>query len=78
MYFVIIGHCEDSKEFPSKVYPTLLVITILIATLMPDTKTVYMIAGSEAGETVVTSEAGQDILDDVQEIIRIQLEGMKQ
>lgn len=36
-----------------------------------------LIAGAEAGEAVVTSEAGQEILDDIQEVIRYQLGELK-
>ena len=57
--------------------PTVFLIA-LVAIAAPSSKTIYMIAGSEAGETVVTSEQGQAVLSDVQEIIKLQLEGMKQ
>lgn len=36
-----------------------------------------LIAGAEAGEAVVTSEAGQEILNDIQEVIRHQLGELK-
>jgi len=47
-----------------------LLVSVTIATFAPSRQTVYLIAGSEAGEMVVTSEEGQAILDDVRAVIR--------
>jgi len=51
--------------------------TGLVAALIPSKETIYLIAGSEAGEMVVSSDAGQDILSDIQEIIEFQLGELK-
>ena len=56
----------------------LILLFSVVSVGVPSSKTIYLIAGSEAGETVVTSEQGQAVLSDVQEIIKLQLEGMKQ
>ena len=56
-------------------YPAIALFTF--AALTPSTQTIYLIAGSEAGEMVVTSEEGQAILEDIHEIIRAQLESLK-
>lgn len=53
-------------------------ILILVAVLVPSTQTIYLIAGSEAGEAVVTSNEGRAILNDIQEVIRAQLGNLKQ
>ena len=50
---------------------------VVLAFLMPSRDTFYLIAGSEAGEAVVTSEAGQEILEDIQEVIQHQLNELK-
>jgi len=44
---------------------------------IPSKETIYLIAGSEAGEAVVTSEQGQEVLSDIQEIIKHQLDSLK-
>lgn len=57
------------------VIPLLILGTLM--KLIPSKETIYMIAGSEAGEAVVTSEAGQEILNDIKEVIQFQLSEMK-
>ena len=48
-----------------------------VACFIPSKELLYLIAASEAGEAVVTSEQGQSILNDVQTIINLQLKEMK-
>jgi hypothetical protein len=50
---------------------------LLFSTLIPSKETIYLIAGSQAGEAVVTSEAGQEILNDIHEVIKHQLGQLK-
>lgn len=50
---------------------------VLVALLIPSKDTIYLIAGSQAGEAVVTSAAGQEIVDDIQQIIKHQLGTLK-
>jgi len=53
-------------------------VSILLVTLLiPSTQTIYMIAGSEAAETAVTSDYGQEIMDDLKAILEIQLDTLK-
>ena len=54
-----------------------LLVLGLSMTLIPSKETIYMIAGSEAGEAVVTSETGQEILNDIKEVIQFQLSELK-
>lgn len=49
----------------------------VVAAMIPSRDTIYLIAGSEAGEAVVTSEAGKEILLDIQEVIQHQLNQLK-
>lgn len=49
----------------------------LLAFLVPSKETIYLIAGSEAVEAVVTSQEGQEIIDDIRLVIKSQLENMK-
>lgn len=45
----------------------------LFAAVLPSSTTVYMIAASEAGEAIVTSQDGKEMLSDVQSLIRKKL-----
>lgn len=56
------------------VLPTLLII---FSILLPSKEAVYLIAGSEAGEAVVTSEEGKEILSDIHMVIKHQLSELK-
>lgn len=49
----------------------------IIAALLPSKETMYLIAGSEAGEMVVQSEQGQQILDNINKTINTQLEKLQ-
>lgn len=60
-----------------KVIPVFIFL-VFIGTLIPSKETIYLIAGSEASEYVVTSEYGQEVLGDIKSIIKAQLEGMKE
>lgn len=53
------------------------VILVVFSSLLPSKEAVYLIAGSEAGEAVVTSDTGQEILDDIQQVIKHQLQQLK-
>lgn len=60
-----------------KIVAPFFVVILLVATLIPSRETVYMIAGSEAGEFVVTSPEGKEILGDIKEVIKHQLKELK-
>lgn len=51
----------------------LAVFFLLVSVLIPPTETIYLIAGSEAGEMVITSEAGAEMLDNLQKAINSKL-----
>lgn len=53
------------------------VIAAFVAAIIPARETIYLIAGSEAGEAVVTSEEGKEILNDIREVIKGQLDALK-
>jgi hypothetical protein len=48
-------------------------ITLPIATLIPSDRTMYMIAASEAGETIVTSPEAREVFNDLKTIIKSKL-----
>jgi hypothetical protein len=70
---------DKDKHFgkPSQANFIWVSVFLLFASFIPSKETIYLIAGSEAGEYVAETEAGQAILNDVQEIIQIQLSNLK-
>lgn len=57
-------------------FPAFLALSV-VAILIPSKETLYLMAGSEVGETVVTSPEAQIILKDIHEVIRAQLNQLK-
>ena len=57
--------------------PWLFVLFLFLSAVTPSKDTIYLIAGSEAGEAVVTSEAGQEILTNIQDVIKYQIQKLK-
>lgn len=53
------------------------VLLFFVSFLVPSKETIYLIAGSEAGEYVATTPQAQEILNDVHEIIKSQLSVLK-
>ncbi len=53
------------------------IICGIAAALIPSKSTMYLIAGSELGEVVVTSESGQEILSEVKLAIQQQLKELQ-
>jgi hypothetical protein len=54
---------------------TVLSISTAVAVLTPPKETIYLIAGSQAGEYVANTPEAQEILDDIRQIIRMQVAG---
>ena len=80
--YLIVAFVDNDRGYKNR--PTYLgravfvfLATGLVASLIPSKETIYLIAGSEAGEMVVSSDAGQEILSDIQEIIKFQLGELK-
>lgn len=64
----------EKDRYHGKTWPLISSIPfILLATLIPSQTTILLIAGSEAGEYVATSESGKAIISDVESAIRAQL-----
>lgn len=68
----------DKNHFP-KLKPWLIAsgVSLLIATLIPDQKTIYMIAASEMGEAVVTTGAGQEVFNELKDTLMYQLQQLQ-
>lgn len=61
----------------AKVSVVVCTLSALTAALIPTTQTIYLIAGSEAGEAVVTSPEGEEILSNIKDVIKHQLNVLK-
>lgn len=68
---------DERLWLPSKKLVFASIFAIILATLIPTKETLYLIAGSEATEYVVTSEEGQEILGDIKDVIKHQLNTLK-
>lgn len=53
------------------------VLACAIAVFTPSKETIYLVAGSEAGEFVVNTPEAKAILSDIQEVIQLQIESLK-
>jgi hypothetical protein len=82
--WVLIRSSEEGQEISSterKTMRNLVVISfilLLVHVTIPPTQTIYMIAASQAGEAVLTTPESQAIFSDLQEIIQLQLQSLKE
>lgn len=49
------------------------VVSVLLGAFIPSSNTIYLIAASEAGETIVTSPEAKEVFDDLKTIIKSKL-----
>jgi len=72
---------NNFEEKPVTKMPFIVLIVCFIigflSQLVPSKNTIYLMAGSEAAEAVAATEEGKQIIADVKQIIRKQLETMK-
>jgi hypothetical protein len=75
--FVYAMACAEDG-YPFKFWFLLIPILCgITAVLIPSKSAMYLIAGSELGEVVVTSESGQEILNEVKLAIQQQLKELQ-
>ena len=66
------------NQFPKlKPYFITCAVAIFVSILIPDQKTIYMIAASEMGEAVVTTEAGQEVFNELKDTVMYQLQQLQ-
>lgn len=53
------------------------VVVLFFLNFVPSKETLYLIAGSEAGEYVVNTPEAKAILSDIQEVIQLQIQQLK-
>jgi hypothetical protein len=76
---IIIPADEQSKNFNemapkyAKTAAAVFVLS-LVGLLFPSQNTVYLIIASESAEMVVTSESGQKMIGDIQQIVSLKLD----
>lgn len=58
------------------IYFTALFVCAFISAITPSKEIIYLIAGSQVGEYVVNTPEGQEILNDIHKIIKMQLSDM--
>jgi hypothetical protein len=79
---VIIGGVwsaeTEKNQFPKlKPYFITCAVALFISIMIPDQKTIYMIAASEMGEAVVTTEAGQEVFNGLKDTVMYQLQQLQ-
>ena len=79
---VIIGGVwsveTEKNQFPKlKPYFITCAVALFISIMIPDQKTIYMIAASEMGEAVVTTEAGQEVFNELKDTVMYQLQQLQ-
>lgn len=68
----------DTNQFGKlKPYFITCAVAVFIAVLIPDQKTIYMIAASEMGEAVVTTETGQEVFNELKDTVMYQLQQLQ-
>ena len=66
------------NQFPKlKPYFITCAVAIFISILIPDQKTIYMIAASEMGEAIVTTETGQEVFNELKDTVMYQLQQLQ-
>jgi len=77
----IVDEDETARKFlkikPIKFVPIFFLFVSTGSILTPSKEALYLIAASEAGEVAVTSPEGQEILNDLQQVLKAQLEALK-
>ena len=71
---------EDTRKFANRLFRNNIFVMVIAAIpflFIPSKETFYLIAGSEAGEYVVTTPDGKEILGDIKDVIKAQLEDLK-
>lgn len=67
---------EDKKPFAAWHFFTLFLVGLFLS-LIPSQETIYLVAASEVGERVATSDYGQEVLDGLKEILDNKLASFK-
>lgn len=74
----VLFTAEIGRPPPFIAFVVAIVVSAILATIVPSKETIYLIAGSEAGEYVVTSPEGQEIINDIKTIIKAQIKEIAQ
>lgn len=82
LFAKVIGETYDDDSARSfantmKWSPVSFFLVSVLATVLPSKEALYLIAGSEAGEAVVNSQEGKEILSNISEVIKHQLNQLK-
>lgn len=76
----LVATSDDEKSlakdlgYLSKIFCWVAVVAMVLVVVVPSSKTIYLIAASESGEYVATSERSQRILDKIEGVLDDYLE----
>lgn len=77
LHMFLVWVSEDLVK-PNYNVLAIIIAIALLSCLIPSKETLYLIAGSETAEAVATTEVGQEVLNDIHEVIKVQLNNMKE
>lgn len=73
-------HTDSIRERGHKLIkvPIICGFVLLLTAFVPGKEALYMIAASETGEVVANSEEGKELISDLKQVLKAQLEKMKE
>lgn len=77
---VTVAHWASEREVSKPKFLLLILAGVfsLLGAVIPSENTMYLMLASEVGEHVATTEAGEKVLSDVQEIVTLKLAEIKE
>lgn len=77
----VVGDCIERTPTRLRYFlnwsTSIFALSALISVVIPSGNTIYLIAGSEAGEFISSTPESQAIISDIREVIQLQLENLK-
>jgi hypothetical protein len=70
-------YLENHTPWEGLKYAWIPFVLVLFSALVPQKETFYLIAASEIGQAAVQSEVGQEMLEDIHEVIQLQIENLR-
>ena len=79
--FIILSRADDGKPFKefrpvAKKHLYMALIGVFVSTFIPSKETIYLIAGSELGETIITAPENIETMGKVRELVNTKLDEM--
>lgn len=70
-------YLENHTPWEGLKYAWIPFLFVIFSAMVPQKETFYLIAASEIGQAAVQSEVGQEMLEDIQEVIQLQINSLR-